>query len=889
MLSRIRLPRLDQRQFGYFVLPNGLQIMHVYDNNTEKSAACLRVNVGHKSDPMDIPGMAHYTEHMLFLGTKEYPNESEYKKFISLHGGSSNAATGMDYTKYYFDIQSTEFDMALHRFSRFFVSPLFLRDCSAREVKAIENEHQRNVPNDSRRWWYVLKRTSNPLHGFHKFGTGNAATLVGPDLRDRMVRWYRDHYLSQRMTLCLVTPPPKGDQMTTSLTPYFNDIGHSNHHCDVEDDRNTPMVFSMQSLGTVLWYKPLDKRRVLKLLIPSPFPSDGVDSNAKTLRLLNNLLSHEGVGSICHYLKRVKFFILSLSCSEFSVGRKEHDTIIEVAMELTELGENNISSVLAAYTKYVKMLQSADMSVIYRFYDELHRTYETMFAWSTTSDAVSTATFIADKLSETHNSNCIENILYSSYRMDGIHEDRFHRLLHAVSQITRCRIGMWSQTLTNNQSLVVEKDPYYGAEYAVTEIPAEWLRDLIEMKSVQDFDPALPSPNPYVPTPPPQTIQQCPTPPPPPPATELTPINNITRIQDKTFGTPKRVCRLSFIHPMCYEVPRTAVLNVMMSRLLTTAIDRYDSKLAGMSYRFISCRNGLDIETSGFSEKMPMLLTDLVQSASNVQFSKSDFEVLLAEIREDYENDLKNASSHSRAMDLVNQSLYRSVFQTAELLPTVETITLQDVSQHRDRSLLDIGGIDGLFYGDIEPSESGGSNVFPDWMGASTASRFNVHNHLERFRSLQIRRNEGSVILNTENATEDPNRAMVMYISSGLLPSPENVVLARVLQKIVHPKYFSSLRTAQQLGYVVHFRYRIDHNILGFEFVVQSSTHTTEHLVNQTIRFLQEHECLLASNLLNEDIVRTALKGVEKELRDPVRNVYDAASIAWTETQRCTR
>jgi insulysin len=41
---------------------------------------------------------------MLFLGTKKYPDENTYSKFIQAHGGSKNAATGELYTYFYFNI-----------------------------------------------------------------------------------------------------------------------------------------------------------------------------------------------------------------------------------------------------------------------------------------------------------------------------------------------------------------------------------------------------------------------------------------------------------------------------------------------------------------------------------------------------------------------------------------------------------------------------------------------------------------------------------------------------------------------------------------------------------------------------------------------------------------
>lgn len=71
---------------------------------------------GFMCDPPDIPGLAHLLEHMLFLGTKKFPKENEYSKFLSEHGGVSNAFTGLDHTNYYFDVVPEHLTGALDRF-----------------------------------------------------------------------------------------------------------------------------------------------------------------------------------------------------------------------------------------------------------------------------------------------------------------------------------------------------------------------------------------------------------------------------------------------------------------------------------------------------------------------------------------------------------------------------------------------------------------------------------------------------------------------------------------------------------------------------------------------------------------------------------------------------
>ena len=76
----------------------------ISDETTDKSAAGLDVHIGHMSDPVNLPGLAHFCEHMLFLGTEKFPDENEYSKFLSQHGGSFNAFTSSDHTNYYFDV-----------------------------------------------------------------------------------------------------------------------------------------------------------------------------------------------------------------------------------------------------------------------------------------------------------------------------------------------------------------------------------------------------------------------------------------------------------------------------------------------------------------------------------------------------------------------------------------------------------------------------------------------------------------------------------------------------------------------------------------------------------------------------------------------------------------
>ncbi|KAJ2804649.1 metalloprotease, partial [Coemansia furcata] len=57
----------DQRQYRLIRLPNNLVAMCIQDTEAKEAAASLSVNVGSNANPVELQGLAHFLEHMLFL------------------------------------------------------------------------------------------------------------------------------------------------------------------------------------------------------------------------------------------------------------------------------------------------------------------------------------------------------------------------------------------------------------------------------------------------------------------------------------------------------------------------------------------------------------------------------------------------------------------------------------------------------------------------------------------------------------------------------------------------------------------------------------------------------------------------------------------------------
>ena len=146
-------PSLDDRIYSSLTLLNNLRVILISDPSTEYASAALDVGVGHFSD--NVSGLAHFLEHLLFMGTEKYPVENDYSSFLTEHNGYSNAYTGSDHTNYYFQVDSNHLFPALDRFAQFFIAPLFSESGTSREINAVDSEHKRNLQSDNWRMYRI--------------------------------------------------------------------------------------------------------------------------------------------------------------------------------------------------------------------------------------------------------------------------------------------------------------------------------------------------------------------------------------------------------------------------------------------------------------------------------------------------------------------------------------------------------------------------------------------------------------------------------------------------------------------------------------------------------------------------------------------------------------
>ena len=236
----------DDREYRALILENGLKVMLVTDPRADRAAAALDVHVGSGYDPADREGLAHYLEHMLFLGTKKYPESGEYQQYITEHGGSNNAYTVINHTNYFFSITPDYLEGGLDRFAQFFIAPLFNEAYVTRERAIVDSEYQARKEDEGRRLWTARREIYNPHHPSTQFSVGSLQTLADREndpVREDLVNFYERYYHASRMALLVIgnqsldqlqawvedsfsTIPANGDAYSPFAMPFISCINH---------------------------------------------------------------------------------------------------------------------------------------------------------------------------------------------------------------------------------------------------------------------------------------------------------------------------------------------------------------------------------------------------------------------------------------------------------------------------------------------------------------------------------------------------------------------------------------------------------------------------------------------------------------------------------------
>lgn len=827
----------DPRDYETMVLDNGLKVVLVSDPAADKAAAALDVNIGSGSDPQGREGLAHFLEHMLFLGTEKYPDSAEYKQFMATHGGSENAYTAYDHTNYFFDIDKDYLEPALDRFAQFFISPTFTPKYVNRERQIVHSEYMSKLKSDGRRSYYADKQAMNPAHPYARFSVGSTETLAdGPNggIRDELLRFYKEHYSANIMALAVVgkEPLPVLRQWVREKFSRVPNTGKSRLEADVP-------LFAPGQLPARVNIEPIKDRKNVTLTFPVPPVEEHMRS--KPTLYISHLLGHEGKGSLLSLLKE-KGWSDGLS-SGLGISLPNSATM-SVSIKLTPAGLEHVNEVVAYVFRYIDMIRESGVSKW--VFDEQRKLAQMRFLYAEKAEPVE----LARSLANDFHLLPAEELLRGNYALDEFDPQLIQEYLSFM------RPDNLLLTVTAKGLETDRRTDWYSVDYSMRPIDEQTLASWRSPNP--DAALALPGPNKFIPEN--LALKSSAGAESKPTVIEQQDGLELWHQLDTEFGLPLANFYFSVRSPVANDSARHAVLTSLYVQLVNDQLAEfsYDADLAGLSYNLYKHIRGFTVRVSGYDDKQAVLVERIVAALRNPAIAGDRFEIA----KEDTIRGLRNArkdSPYRLAIDEVQLLLTEPSWSEEQLLAAIDDVSADDVRAFVPQLLARLQVV-ALAHGNISRDEALALAKIVDQGLVEPATPVFVPSG----RVVKLA-NGDSYVRDVANFQDDS--AVVVYYQG---PDKAFSSRARValLVNMLGPAFFEALRTEKELGYIV---FASSMSILerpGIAFVVQSPIADPAALQQHIEAFIQDygksiadldqatfeqHRAALLSNLLEAD------------------------------------
>ena len=845
---KVLTPALEKRQTAKIVLSNGMKVYLVSDPGIDQSAAAVSVQAGAWHDPKEYPGMAHFLEHMLFMGTAAYPNESEYMQFIGDNGGKVNAFTASDRTVYMFSVNNEAFDGALDRFSHFFIDPLFSTSSINRELHAVDQEHAKNIQNDLWREYMIFKETGNPNHPNAKFSTGNAKTLSGIP-QDALKEWYASHYSSDQMNLVVISPLSI-DTLTELAVEKFSRVEKKRVDNTLSD---LPMCGTQQK-GHVIYIKPVKDLRVASIVweLPKEFSSTDKKWSAD---LLAFVLNQEGENSLVKQLKKEK---IAEGLRAYS-DRYSHDNVLFVVdIQLTEQGVGQVDTAIARCFQALSKVKESGISKT--LFDEMQTISTIEYQYQSRDDAFDVISDLAYNLVDEDLSTYPERTkIPSQYDSQSISD-----MLKSMTPDS-CVYFVMAEPSKVGISLD-QKEKWMSAEYTIKAIPESKLTALKQLPLHPHID--MPSANPYIPSHLALVSEIKPSKEQSKPSLLISDARcKVYYAQDEKYLVPQVAMMFGLKSPLINGSAKASVLVDLYLKSLSEKLSStlYFAEAAGLNASFYNQNLKVSISISGYSEKAPSLTKEIFSSLKSIDVPKDQFELYKESLLSVYDNASKELPV-KQAMEIMTSVLINDTPTNIDKLKELDAISYEDFSQF-SKEIFDSLFVEAMVYGNM--SEPGVQALFTDLKPYIQSSQ-PYPSELQRRKNILILPHQNGPFQIVET-TEMQGNGVVLVIEQGPF-SFEKRASQQILSKVLQESFFETLRTKQQTGYIAKaWDSEVERQLMQC-FAVQSSTHAPQDLLMRFELFLEDFNKHI-STVLPEERFENMRKMLIASLQMPPENM----------------
>ncbi|VVP51807.1 pyrroloquinoline quinone biosynthesis protein PqqF [Pseudomonas fluorescens] len=281
------MPALNHPRPHTETLANGLRVTLRHGPNLKRCAAALRVAAGSHDVPLAWPGLAHFLEHLLFLGTERFPAGQGLMAYVQSHGGQVNARTSERTTDYFFELSPLAFAGGLERLSDMLAHPRMNLDDQQREREVLHAEFVAWSQNPAAQQQLALFEglsERHPLRGFHA-GNRDSLPLEQPEFQQALQDFHQRYYQTGQMTLSLAGPQSL-DELRVMAEAFGNAIAQGEK---VPQQLPVPLTTTLNPS-----YQQAGERRLDLLFALEALP----DSSREALEFLCHWLNAEKPGGL---------------------------------------------------------------------------------------------------------------------------------------------------------------------------------------------------------------------------------------------------------------------------------------------------------------------------------------------------------------------------------------------------------------------------------------------------------------------------------------------------------------------------------------------------------------------------------------------------------------
>lgn len=727
----------------------------------------------------------------------------------------------------------------MDRFAQFFIEPLFDENTLDRELRAVDSENKKNLQSDNWRLMQLNKSLSSPHHPYHLFATGNWDLLHdqpkarGVVIRDEFMKFYSTQYSANRMKLAVL-----GQEDLDTLQAWVEEFFTAVPNQDLPKLEWTMPALTEKELLTQIFVKPVMDTRLLD--ISFPYPDEEEEYESQPGRYISHLIGHEGPGSILALLKEKGW------ANDLSAGAQPlcpGTAFFTIMLRLTTDGQTHYQEVIKTVFQYIAMIKESPP--LEWIHEESAKLAEVQFRFMQKIPASRTVSRISGVMQKPlpRDKLLSGDALLTKFDPAGIKKG-----LDALRPDS-FRFTLVSQDFPTD---FPSREHWYGTEYKMEKIPADFMREIQQAyDSSSTQRPAelhLPHKNEFIPERLDVEKKKVATP-------ALTPklVRNENNIRiwhkkDDQFWVPKGnvyiYLRSPLINSSAFVVECARIYKELVDDSLSSYA--YDAELAGLEYGISLHGDAFEISVSGYNDKMHVLLQKVLESMRDLEIKEDRFKIVLDRLERGHRN--------SEYMEPFRQvSNYRNwvnkprAYLPSELLAVLSSIEVDDVKRMHPQFLRQMH-IEIMAHGNFYKEDA---LKLGDLVEKTLKCLPLPRSQWPEDRSIIFPPGSDYTYKHTLANKENVNHCIDFSVHIGDAQDRRLRAKLLLLSQMLEEPVFDTLRTKEQLGYVVGGSPIVTGGRLQYRVLVQSEKpcpyleERIEHLLStfdQTIKDMPEKE-----------------------------------------------